>query len=83
VPIARLAVEHRRDDARVRLHPDGIVFGLRDSATNDASLPVGKIRRTRMQHSSPSAESAIFTIDKRRGRGLSSEKIFVVVCERC
>ena len=43
----RLADEHRREDARVRLRPEGVVFALRDAATNDASLPIRKIRRTR------------------------------------
>ena len=35
-----------------------------------------------MQRSGASPKEAIFTIDKRRVRGLSSEKIFVAVCER-
>jgi hypothetical protein len=35
-----------------------------------------------MQRSGSSPKEAIFTIDKRCVRGLSSEKIFVAVCER-
>jgi len=35
-----------------------------------------------MQRSVVSARNAILTIDKRRAGGLSSEKIFVAVCER-
>jgi hypothetical protein len=45
--IARIAGEHRREDARMRLRPEGIVFALRNAVTNDASFPVGKFRRTR------------------------------------
>jgi hypothetical protein len=32
---------------RVRLRPQGVVVALRDTATNNASFPVGKFRRTR------------------------------------
>jgi hypothetical protein len=38
---------HRREDARVRLRPEGVVFALRDAATDNTSFPVGKFRRTR------------------------------------
>jgi hypothetical protein len=44
---ARLTVEHHREDLRKRLRPEGVVFSLRSSATNDTSFPVGKFRRTR------------------------------------
>lgn len=39
--------EHRREDARVRLRPEGVVFASRSGATNDTSFAVGKFRRTR------------------------------------
>lgn len=45
--IARLAVERRREDARVRLRPERIRFALRIAATNDTSFAVGRFRRTR------------------------------------
>ena len=43
----RLTDEHRREDARVRLRPEGVVFASRDAATDNTSFPVGKFRRTR------------------------------------
>jgi hypothetical protein len=43
---ARLADEHRREDARVRFRPDQVVFALRDVAMTDASISVGKRHRT-------------------------------------
>jgi hypothetical protein len=44
--------------------------------------PSGNSGARAMQRSGSRAQEAIFTIDKRRVRGLSSEKIFVAVCER-
>jgi hypothetical protein len=32
---------------RVRFCPEGVVFALRDAATNNTSFPVGKFRRKR------------------------------------
>lgn len=43
---ARSTDERRREDARVRLRPEGVVFALRSGATNDTSFAVGKSRRT-------------------------------------
>jgi hypothetical protein len=43
---AKLTDERRREDARVRLRPDQVVFALRDVAMNDASISVGKHHRT-------------------------------------
>jgi hypothetical protein len=82
VPIARLAVEHRGEVAHARLHPEGFVFELRSAATNETSFPVGETAARAIQRSLPSAKSASITIDKGRAGGLSSEKIFVAVCER-
>jgi hypothetical protein len=45
--IARVGGEHRDEDARVRLRPKGIVFALRDAATNQCVAPRRKFRRTR------------------------------------
>jgi hypothetical protein len=42
----------------------------------------GKSDAREIQPSSPSANGAIFAIDKRHAADLSSEKIFVAVCER-
>jgi hypothetical protein len=44
---ARITDERRREDARVGLRPDQVVFALRDLAMNDASISVGKRHRTR------------------------------------
>jgi hypothetical protein len=44
---ARPTDEHRSEDVRARLRPEGVVFALRDAATNDTSFTVGKFRRTR------------------------------------
>ena len=64
----------------MRLRPEGVVFALRHAAKNDTSFPVGKFRRMRDATIRIERREATFTIDKRRARGLSSEKIFV--CER-
>jgi hypothetical protein len=44
---SRLAVERRREDARVRLRPEAVVFAVSNAPTNDTSFPVGTFRRTR------------------------------------
>jgi hypothetical protein len=35
-----------REDARVRLRPEGVVFAVRNAATQDRSFPAGKFRRS-------------------------------------
>jgi hypothetical protein len=62
--------------------PERIVFVLGNAARNDASLPSGSSSARAMQRSGNERKGAIFTIDNRRARGLSSEKIFVAVRER-
>jgi hypothetical protein len=47
VPIARLPVEQGREAAHAQLCSEEIVFALRHTTTNDATSPVGKLRRTR------------------------------------
>jgi hypothetical protein len=69
--------EHPREDGRLRLCPEGLVFALRNGATNDASFPAWKFRRTRDATILIERERRDFKIDKRRAGGLSSEKIFV------
>ena len=80
--ISRPIFEHRREDARARLRPGGVVFALRNASTNDTSFCAGDSATHAMQRSGIERKEAIFAIDNRRARGLSSEKIFVAVCDR-
>jgi len=79
---ARLAVERRCEHALVRRRPERVFFAVSNAATNGPMFLSGHSAAGAMQPSLPSVNGAIFAIDKRRTGGLSSEKIFVAVCER-
>jgi hypothetical protein len=66
----------------MRPRPDEVVFATVTQRRTIRRFESGKSAAREIQPSSPSANGAIFAIDKRCGADLSSEKIFLAVCER-